>query len=345
VVYKYEEDRLENGRFRAGRITISQNSIDRIKAPNTPLTIEAKGLRNNAATQNFVARQSVRFLDRFQFAAESIKVAVNYKTGFPIEVGDIVVFGNDTLKVTDIGQGNRNFRPRLMECVNKSLSINTGEVQLDLLDTAVGLNGRFCVVSPTSLIGPDATSTRIPIKRSYNTGEFEREQDKWTPYVREFVEIHNIDYSQSAIVRLLQVDPTTPNVLIVEALPFTPTEDMRVDMPKYPETDTDPDTYRKWKDIHGFTGLEVPIVSGISNTQFEIPAPNVDDFFVDAVIRVHTPDFAQDSTPTIDTPDATIVDITGNIITANRDLGFTPNSDFVCILIGFRDKGFPYRYI
>jgi hypothetical protein len=259
-------------------------------------------------------------------------------------VGDIVSFGED-LQLTDIGLGNRNFRPRLMEVLNKKLNLKTGDVTLDLLSSSLDIQSRYGVISGTSKIGPGATTTKLPLKKSFSTGEFETEVRKWEPYLREIIEVHTVDYSFSEKVRLLGIDTVQPETLVIEPLSIAPPEDYLVDMPKYPEVDPDPQTQRKWKDQHVFSGLEVGIVSGTDDFSFDIPGANVGDFFEGAVVRVHNADFSIDSTPTIDTPDAVITDITGTTITVNRSLGFTPNNTFVVILIGFIDRGFPYRYI
>jgi len=346
VLYKIEEDSLEEDKYLFNNLTFSQRSVNRINTVNRPLKIESKGLRNNAETFNIIQRQTRRFLDRYQFAAETITIDVLYKTGFNIEVGDIVVFGDQDLKISDINQGNRNFQPRLMEVLNKELDIKTGRVKLELINSAFGIDGRYGTFSPTSLVGAGATTTRIPLKKSFGTPDNEQENFKWQQYINETIVINNPDFSINEETRFLGFEASNPNTMIVEPLSFAPSEDLYVNAPQYPEIDPDPSTNFLWKSLHCFTTFEAIITNGSSNTAFDVSPADIGKFFEDALIRVRNDDFTRDSSPTEDIDDAVIVDITGNTITVDRDLGFTPISGDIVNLTGFvSDEGLPYRYV
>ena len=63
----------------------------------------------------------------------------------------------------------------------------------------------------------------------------------------------------------------------------------------------------------------VLITNGISQTQFEIDNSDVFKFTIGQPVRVHDESFTNDSTPSLDVDDATVTDITGNLIIVSRD--------------------------
>lgn len=345
IVYKYEEDVLEE-RLLAGEITQSATSTNRIDTVNKPLVIESRGLRRGAATDTFITKQTKKFLDRYQFGGERIPVKTNYKTGFKLEVGDVVVFGDDQLQISDINKGSRNFDQRLMEIVNKSIDLKkAGSTQLTLLDTAFDLNGRFGVISPSSFIGPGATTTNIPLKKSYSTKANQEENFKWQRYIGEKVLVHSEDYSFQETVTFVEFDPVNANSIIVSpALSVAPPEDYTVDMPFYPQV-TDSSENKIWKITHCFWNPEVTVVSGASGTSFDVGAADIGKFFVGAIVRVRSPDFLRDSNPTLDSTDIIVTNVGATTITVSPDMGFTPLASDLVNLIGFIDEGKPYRYL
>jgi len=344
VIYKYEKDSIEE-KFLRNNVTVSQKSFDRIKTGNKPLVIESDGIRDGGATSNFIEIQTRRFLDRYQYGAESIEVECLYKAGFNIEVGDSVIFGSPALQVSDSDSGNRQFKKRIFECINKTLDIKQGRIKLSLLDTSFGLDGRFGVISPSSLTDTGSSATELIIKKSFGTEEFEIEKDKWEQYVGETIQVHNDDFTLVAETVLQGFDPTNPSKMLIDpALPFTPTSDYVIEAPEYP-TSSDPDINFTWKNLHVSMNPSVLITNGISQTQFEIDNSDVFKFTTGQPVRVHDESFTNDSTPSLDIDDATVTDITGNLITVSRDLGFTPSVGFSIELIGYVDDGVPYRYI
>ena len=339
VTYKYNQDSLEN-KFLKANITLSARSNNRISLGNKPLLIESCGLRDNEATDQFIVRQARRFTERFQFAAEKIIVDTNFKTGFNIEVGDAVLFGDSDLKIYDITSGTRDFKPRLMEVINKSFGILNAKVQLTLLDTAFSSDARYGTISPNSLIDTGSTTSAIKIKKSFSTGEFTLEREKWEQMLGETIRIRNEDFTFTENVTLISFDLADETIMnVYPALSVVPSEDYLVDLPRYNEG-TD-----KMKSIHCFTTPQVNIVSGTSITEFVVDGSDTEKFFIGGFIRVHNEDFTVDSTPTLDKDDLEILDVQGNNIIVDRDMGFIPSSSEVVSLVGFfSDKGVPYRY-
>lgn len=344
VIYNFNEDILED-EFLASEVIFSQRSIDRIPTGNKPLTLESKGLRDNSNIRTFVSNQAQRYADRFQFAAESTRVQVLYKDSFNIEVADTVLFGSPELQLVDTERGTREFRPRLMEVINKSLNIKEGRIELSLLDTGFGIDGRFGVIAPSSLIGAGSTTTSIVLKQSFAFQGLERQ--KYENLIGEEVTIHNDDWTFVETVTISSLNPTALNTITVTpALSVAPSEDFVFEVANYP--DSDDDTLNdKSKSIHVFFDPQVDVVSGASQTQFTVSAADRELFLIGSPVRVHNGDFTDDSTPGITDGDAivTAINTTTNEITVSRDLGFTPDSTHVVDLIGFKDNPLPYRIL
>lgn len=341
VVYKFEENVLDQ-RFLQGRVFVSEDSQNRIRrVGNRPLTIEARGVRRDLAPENTIETQSRRFLDRYQFAAEVLQIKVLFGVGFNLEVGDIVIFGNEDLKISDVKQGNRNFQPRLMEITNKSMRISTGEIVLELTDTAFNLDGRYGVIGPSSLVGTGSTTTVIKITDSYGNadGADGNESFKWIPYIGSQVLVRTRDWSYSETVTLVEFDASDPySMVVTPALSGAPSAGYIVDTPMYP-TGTDPEEMLLYKAVHVFWDPQVEVVSGASGTEFDVGAGDVGKFFVGSIIYLHNADYS------VLSEEVRVTDITGTTITVDEDLGFTPSSSELVELIGFPDEGLPYRWL
>lgn len=337
VVIKYNEA-LDEDKFLSGKVEFSADSQSRIaNVGNKPFTIESKGLRPSDATETLIRLNTRRILERYQFAAELIPgVKVLYKTGFKIECGDIVVANPQNL--TDLDEGSRNRRPKLYEVVNKSLNIKTGEVVLDLLATNFAIDGRYGVVSPSTLVGVGSTTTSIVIKDSYSTTAPKIERDKWEDFVGLPIKIHSPDWTFDEDITLVEFDSGDDYKMIVSpALSLPPTEDYIIDIPYYENVISDNSTLYKLMFCH--FDPRVLVDTGISTTQFTVGAGDVVKIFVGSIVRVHNTDFS------IDSEERVVTDITGVTITVDETLGFTPATGQEIDLIGFQDGDLPYRLI
>ena len=125
IAYKFNDDAIED-KFLSATITQSSDSTNRINIGNRVLEIECGGIRESAVNRNKIDAISTRFLDRYQYGAETVKVDVNFKTGFSIEPGDTCVFDGESLRVSDITTGTRDFLPRVFECVDRQINLKTG---------------------------------------------------------------------------------------------------------------------------------------------------------------------------------------------------------------------------
>lgn len=345
VIYKFNQNVLDD-KFLAGQITISNRSKAQIPTGTKSLTIESKGLVENTDTRNFVDKQSRKYTDRYQFAAESVEIEVNFKSGFNIEITDVVLFGDDELQIGDITNGTRLFDPRLFECVQKSMNLKNGQIRMKLLDTGFEQDGRFGVIAPNSFIDAGATTTNIPLKASFSTPEFGIERSKYDNFIGEQIRVRNVDWTFNETVTLVSFDNSNlTNIIVSPALSSPPSEDFLIDLAEY---DGDADTNRNQKAIHCFFNPQLTVLSGTSTTIFTVSLSDAALVFVGSFVRVHSDDFTTDSIGDIndDDPEVTDVDLGTGVITVDSSLGFTPSAGQKVDLIGFvQDDGLPYRVL
>lgn len=337
VVYKYNPDSVED-RSLNKNITISADSSNRIGAPLRIFQITADGLRPNQDAELLINQNSRRFLDRYKYGAETIKLNLMFKTGFGMEVGDAVLFGDSRFQIADTKSGSKNFKPRVMEVINKEWNWKTGDIAVTLIDTSYSANFRVGVFSPSSLVGSGSTTTEIKIKNSFGTSELSLEKDKWQNYIGREIIVHSEDWSYSEITYLQFFKADDDYKMVVSpALPSAPVEDYIVDIVDYAAVDPDESFY---KNAHCFFTPQVQVLSGVSQTQFTVSDPA--KFFVGSFVRVHNYDYSIDS----GTKELKVTNVTGSTITIDKDLGFVPTSVMFVDLIGFAsDEGAPYTFI
>ncbi len=182
MVVAYDEDPITD-EFKSGYITTDADSMSRIPVGSRALVIKAKGLRRILNGANLAATGADRRLNRYKFGAEYIKkVQVHYGTGFIAEVGDIVFFDGTDLNISDTKHGDRNFRPRYFEIVNKSLSIMEGRVELSLIDTSFEVGTRYGLIGLSSRILSGISTTRFEVEEHFFSVFGANEGAKWSRY-------------------------------------------------------------------------------------------------------------------------------------------------------------------
>lgn len=338
VAYVYNPDSVED-KFLNKNIRVSADSKNRIDSPSKLFKIEAVGLRPGNETTELINRNGVRFLDRYKYGAESLKVEVLFKTGFAIEVGDSVLFGDAAFNLADSKTGSRDFEPRVMEVINKEWNWQNGKISLSLLDTSYSADFRYGVFSPSSLIGVGSTTTELIIKKSFGTPVSDKEKEKWQNYIGKEIAVHSEDYTFRELTYLQGFDPGNDNKMIVSpALSVAPSANYQIDIVNYDEVDILEAFY---KNAHAFWDPTIAVVSGASATSFNVSGGDIGKIFVGSLIRVHNQDFSIDSGETA----RKVTDITGNTVTC-QDLGFTPTSAMFVELIGFSsDNGKAYAWL
>ncbi len=237
--------------------------------------------------------------------------------------------------MTNTDTGNRLFGPRLMEIGNKSTNFKSGRIELELIDTGFNLDGRYGTISPASKIDSGSDTSILRLKKSFGTNELDEETEKWEKYIGEKLRVRSNDLAYDEIVTFESIHPTISNAIVVTpSLPSAPLEDYIVEPPTYPNAS------KLWKAAHCFSDPSVNVTAGVSTIQFTVDAGDIGKFQIGAFIRVHNDDFTQDS------GDTTILNIIGNDIITEDDLGFTPSSANQVQLIGFAsDGGKPYRIL
>ena len=221
IVYKFEEDELEE-KFLRGIVTKSQTSADRIPVGTRPLVIVSKGLREVDLGGALALSASNRRLNRYKFGAEFIEgLGVHLGAGFDVEVGDIVVFDPAGLSVSDTVGATRQKPPALFEVSNKSLNYKTGEVTIDLVDTAFDENARYGLYSPSSLIKSGISPTQFVIEASFGKTFGTAEFQKWQRYPECMVIVKSPDGTTRYAVAELQ-SANSNTITVTPALGFTP---------------------------------------------------------------------------------------------------------------------------
>jgi len=233
VVYKFDESAVED-KFLTGVITVSATSKNQIKTANKTMTIEAKGLRTSDLGESIATSQSNRRLDRYRFAAESIKIQTTFGTGFQLEVGDIVLYDGTNLLLPDIKNTKKGMTPRLFEINNKDINIKTGDISLELVDTSFDGSNRYCLMSPSSYISAGISSTQFSIKESFGGRFGASEYKKWENIIGASVRIRNSSYSQVSDSVITDVQFNT--ITVSPALSFVPSANMVLEFTDYDDS-------------------------------------------------------------------------------------------------------------
>jgi hypothetical protein len=338
VAYKYNEDSVEE-KFLNKFVVVSADSSNRIGAPSRPFVIEADGLKPSPATTQLIERNSNRFLGRYKYGAEFIKVKTLFKTGFGVEPGDSILFGESGLYLSDTTKGSKDFSARVMEVVNVEWNWKSGDIALSLLDTTYSTDTRYGVYSPSSILGSGSTTDYLILTDSFGTTSPAIEKDKWETYVGKEIFVHSVDWSVQGVSTIAGFESGNDyKMLLSSSLGFTPAAGYMLDIVSYDEVDPLEGFY---KNAHCFYTPQVTVVSGASATSFDVAPGDIGKFFVGSLIRVHNASFSVDSGLT----SSKVTAISGNTITCN-DLGFTPVAGYYVDLIGFAsDEGKPYPYL
>jgi hypothetical protein len=224
IVYKFDEQVLEE-KFLRGVVTTNTDSKDRIKVGNKTFFVTSKGLRESLNGINLANRAIDRRLDIYRFAAESISdVKVHFGDAFAVEIGDVLIFDPTGLSVTDLATGERDKGAKLYFVQNKKISIKTGEVSFDLVDSGFELGGRYGLISPASVINNVLSDSVIEVRSSFASVYGANEGLKWSRYVGEYVRVRsNADFTVTSDVKILSVIGN--QITFDEELSFTPSVD------------------------------------------------------------------------------------------------------------------------
>lgn len=128
---------------------------------------------------------------------------------------------------------------------------------------------------------------------------------------------------------LESIDNNNINFLIVSGLSTPPNAG---DIIGFTDYDDQNDSQKL---LHGSFTPSVPIVSGISDTQFTVSDGSI--FFIGAFIDIRNADYS------VFVRDLTVTNVAGNTITVGPTIGLTPDSSYTVEGIGFAtDEGQQY---
>lgn len=332
IVYKFSLNALDD-RFLAARVTQSAVSTNRVKVGNKFLTIESSGLLDDQSTRNFLDAQSRRFLDRYQFGAEKIGVETNFKTGFPIEVGDTVILEAESLKLSDSKTGTRNFSPRVMEVTNKTINLKTGNVKLEVTDTGYSTNARYGTWAPSSIIDSEIEPNVLRLRPSYSTSITGSDSEKWRDYVGQKIIIRDEDWTDVQETFIEEIIETRPNEIRISPAVTNAFGDYIVDVPAY--QDPIARDGRLYKALHCSWCRLDELLIATGPTSFEVADTSI--YKVGNEIRIRDELYTRSF-------DSTILSISGNEITIREE----PPSGFfvgdVIDFVGFSDGGNYYAF-
>lgn len=340
VLFRYNEAVVDE-KFLSGDLDVNEDSKSRIPVGNKTLVINARGLRPSGDSAAVIEILKRRFQDKYKFGAELVTLYSFYGDTFDTDTGDVVLFGDSTLGLPDTKRGSRNFSPRLFEVQNKSLSIKTGEVKLDILDSGYSLSdGRYGIVSPSSLcVAAGSSGSSVKIKNSFETFSGGLEKSKWTPYVGQRVIIHDENWDNIHETKLLGFAAADNFLMLLEdPVPFAVFDDYIVDIAQYPDN-ANPEDQRVSKTVFVFTNPTVEILSASSQTQFTVSGLDASKFVVGNILLV------RDEAWDVVSPEVRVDLVVGSTITVSAPLGFVPLAGYEVDLIGFKDGGSPYRFL
>lgn len=337
VAFRFDEA-VTDERYLRGEFDLDTESRNRIKIGARSLVITCGGIRPTVDNLEIINVLKDQIKNKYRFGAEVIEVQTFYGTTFKSDVGDVVIFG-EGLNLADTKSGTRDFRPRLWDVLNKSMTVETGDVRLTLMDSAYSLaNARFGIVSPSSLVGVGSTLSTIKIKNSYDIVAPRTEDQKWRSLKGIKLIVHDEEWTVSGETYFQGISVSDIFTMNVSPdLPFVPTQDMIVDIAPYPDNDDIEDDSIA-KGIYVFTNPTVDVVTGVDNFSFNINISEAPLFLTGAVLIIHNEDY------TLLSPEAKVVSVVGTLVTVDTDLTFTPALTHEVELIGYKDAGAPYRY-
>ena len=335
-VWRFNQDSIED-KFLTGKVVINNTSVQRIKVGKKQLKIESTGLRSNVETFNLVNNLSQRLIDKYSLAPTYFEgVEVNYKTGYAVEVGDIIEAFPSETKTKDLRTGSSQ-RSKLYEVTNKSLNIKTGKIKLSLISSAFEIESRYVVVSLSSRVITGSTDTRLIIEPINDLGRFRSPTSQWEIFRGKNIRVRSKDYLDSDTVTF-EIDPTNNAALILDTpLSFTPVAGYIVEVPDYNDAGAGIDS--EYKLQFGYNTARVTITSVTDAKTFDVDLPN--NLVVPSLIYVHADNYSETSTSEL----IRIESIVGSTVTLESDLPFTPQIGYIVDRSNFNDDGFPYTFI
>jgi hypothetical protein len=207
------------------------------------------------------------------------------------------------------------------------------------MSTIFEVDGRYATISPSSKLKTGSTSTQLFLAKSQSRAEETNEKGKWDQYIDQEIMVRSPDWNVVGHSKILALNPINDALDIHPPLPFTLQPGYIVESPRYDDSSAASMSF--WKRVHAYINPMVKVVALISPKILEVSAQDIEKFWVGSVLSVHTPDFSSIS------KEVTVkeIDHGSHRITVSADLSYTVGPNDHIELIGFKDKGMPYRII
>lgn len=236
VLFQYEDVPLSGDKFYRRVFEVSGTAA--IPTGNRTRIIKSTGLKDFFNAKTVATLSAQRLLQRYDTAAEYMtKMQVRMAVGIQVAVGDIIILDSTGLNLVDRSDGSRDRPPRMMEVLNKNTDLKTGQVQLDLIDTAFQVDAKYGLVSASSLISSVISQKKFTIAPILAPGKFgAAEYRKWDKLKKPAVKIRNYDFSN---VFETVLDVVNFNTLTLrDDVPFTLTGGEFIELANYSNVDT-----------------------------------------------------------------------------------------------------------
>ena len=151
-----------------------------------------------------------------------------------IEAGDIVLMDFSDLQVSDTLLGSREKQSKLFEVTNRTVDLQNGMVEIEVLDTNFSTATRYALISPSSFVKHSASQKQFTIEPSYSARFGDNEFRKWENWVGCSVLVRSPDsVSRYAYSVLKTVSGNT--ITLEDNLGFLPVTGDTMELYKYDE--------------------------------------------------------------------------------------------------------------
>lgn len=300
------------------------------------LPIDSRATKSDLTSASAIQVRIDRMLNRYKNASIIIDLTVNFGTGVQIDIGDIVLLDDeDTLQIPNLSVGTRGLGAQMFEVIGRTLDVKTGRCALKLLSgITFTTNDRFATFAPSSYCSSAGnTTSSFQIIPSFGSIFGVDEYKKWTPYVGEKITLHNYSFSVSSSSVIASVS-SAGTITVSPPLSFTPGATTIADLGPY-SASGDP----VQKLVHCFWDRTVPVVTGVSGTQFTVGAGDTARFVVGQPVLVHKNNYS------VIGDEINVLTVVGTTVTLESNLGFTPDNTYSVELGAFADLGAPYRFL
>jgi hypothetical protein len=343
IDYAYDADDQDN--FTSLNDFIDDAALNQIGISSV-LPIDSRGIRSDISDGivETLQQRANALLTRYSKGAIQVTLSVMWSVGNQIEAGDIVALDGTNLNISNFQNGTRSFGVQLMEVVDRTLNISSGNSALTLLGgVGASVTDRFATIAPSSVVGSGSTTSGIVIVESFTSADPlfpSNEGNKWNFLSGDGLLIHDAAWTYSYQCIFKGIDPANNHILQVSGLSYTPVAGDIVEIAPYsPVAVTD----IKEKAFFLHISPTAAVISASDQQNFTVSSGDYANLKVGMSARIHNEDFTHDS------GEVTIsaLSVVGAVynVKVSTAMGFTPSGGEFISLLGFLDGGGPYRWL